>query len=70
MLRATSSHLFRDSASGPDPSFNTTMGMMLIGLIADTMTLDTLQLALLCHATYYFLILCYGDPDALAVSVW
>ncbi|KAH9058272.1 hypothetical protein EDB87DRAFT_1626741 [Lactarius vividus] len=96
-----SSPLFHYSANGPDPDLNTTMGMLLIGLILDTMlygivffqtylyftsgardrtslralvvvlwTLDTLQLALLCHATYYFLVLCNGHPDELARSVW
>ncbi|KAH9041364.1 hypothetical protein EDB85DRAFT_2140043 [Lactarius pseudohatsudake] len=33
-------------------------------------TLDTLQLALLCHAAYYFLVVCNGHPDELAKSVW
>lgn len=96
-----SSPLFRYSANGPNPNLNTTMGMILIGLILDTMlygivffqtylyftsgardctslralvvvlwTLDTLQLALLCHAAYYFLVLCNGHPDDLARSVW
>ncbi|KAH9166927.1 hypothetical protein EDB89DRAFT_180546 [Lactarius sanguifluus] len=93
--------LFRYSANGPDPNLNTTMGMILIGLILDTMlygivffqtylyftsgardrtslralivvlwTLDTLQLALLCHAAYHFLVLSNGRPDDLAISVW
>lgn len=31
-----SSHLYRDSAS-PDPDLNSTMGMILIGLIIDSM---------------------------------
>lgn len=33
-------------------------------------TLNTLQLALLCYTTYYFLVLCYGESDELAVSIW
>ncbi|KAN0138260.1 hypothetical protein V8E53_004149 [Lactarius tabidus] len=92
------SQLYRDSAS---PDLNTTMGMILIGLIVDSMlygimffqtylyftsgtkdraclralvavlwTLNTLQLALLCYTTYYFLVLCYGESEELAVSIW
>jgi len=37
MLWAMSSPLYRYSANGPDPDLNTTMGMILIGLIVDTM---------------------------------
>ncbi|KAI0253248.1 hypothetical protein BJV78DRAFT_222799 [Lactifluus subvellereus] len=84
-----------------DLNLNNTMGMLLIGLIFDTMLygivffqmylfftngvrdktslrvlvavlwiLDTLQLALLSHAMYYFLILNYARPETLAFSVW
>ncbi|KAI9453524.1 hypothetical protein BJY52DRAFT_833280 [Lactarius psammicola] len=34
---AMSSPLYRYSANGPDPNLNTTMGMILIGLVVDTM---------------------------------
>lgn len=36
MLRAKSSHLYRDSV-GSDLNLNSTMGMILIGLIVDAM---------------------------------
>jgi len=39
-------------------------------LVAVLWILDTLQLALLGHATYYFLILNYARPETLAFSVW
>ncbi|KAI0297576.1 hypothetical protein B0F90DRAFT_879476 [Multifurca ochricompacta] len=86
---------------GPHLNLNNTMGMILLGLIFDTMlygimffqtyqyftsgardrtslrvliaalwALDTLQLVLLCHAVYHFLILNYGRPDTLEISVW
>ncbi|KAI9433799.1 hypothetical protein BJY52DRAFT_1231374 [Lactarius psammicola] len=42
----------------------------LRALVAVLWTLDTLQLALLCHAAYYFLVLCNGHPDELAISIW
>ncbi|KAI0275349.1 hypothetical protein BC834DRAFT_965742 [Gloeopeniophorella convolvens] len=42
----------------------------LRALIATLWALDTLQLVLLCHATYHFLILNYGRPETLQVSVW
>ncbi|KAI0043266.1 hypothetical protein FA95DRAFT_1609528 [Auriscalpium vulgare] len=90
-----------DADSEPDSPLNDSMGMILIGLVIDSIlygimtfqtyqfytnderdrwllrslvallwVLDTLQLTLLCHAVYHFLILNYGKPDMLEYSIW